>query len=67
MLKRYLIIDLGSCTECMGCAEMAPEVFHYNKETGLVEIIDLADPPLAKIREAIKNCPKDCIFWETYE
>ena len=63
-MKRILIIDLGRCSECQGCIEVAPDVFRYNKATGCMEVIDLASYPEDKVKEAIKNCPKDCILWE---
>ena len=63
-MKRILIIDIGRCSECLGCIEDAPDVFRYNEATGCMEVIDLKDYPEERILEAIKNCPKDCIYWE---
>ena len=63
-MKRIPVIDLSRCTECQGCVEVAPEVFRYNEDTGLMEVIDLLEDPEEKVNEAIKNCPEDCIFWE---
>lgn len=63
-MKRILIIDIGRCSECLGCLEIAPEAFRYNKDTGYLEVLDLDKYPLEKIEEAIRNCPKDCIHWE---
>jgi ferredoxin len=59
------VIDLGRCSECQGCIEIAPEVFRYNSSTGLMEVIDLQVYPQAEVEESMKNCPKDCICWET--
>jgi ferredoxin len=64
-MKRYPSIDLGRCSDCRGCIEIAPQVFRFNPATGLMEVVDLDDYPVALVDEAIKNCPEDCIFWET--
>jgi ferredoxin len=32
-----------------------------------MEVIELAEYPRALVDEAIKNCPEDCIVWETDE
>jgi ferredoxin len=63
-MKRILIIDIGRCSECLGCIEIAPDVFRYNEATGRMEVIDLKDYPEERVWEALKNCPKDCIYWE---
>lgn len=63
-MKKILIIDLGSCSECQGCIEVAPEIFRYNEITGCMEVVDLNEYSEEKVREAMKNCPKDCIKWE---
>ena len=58
------VIDLGSCTECAGCIEIAPTVFCYNSATGMMEVMELERYPEELVDEAIKNCPEDCISWE---
>ncbi len=63
-MKRIPVIDLGRCTECGGCIEIAPEVFRYNPETGMMEVIELPRYPEELVEEAIKNCPEKCIYWE---
>lgn len=63
-MRKVPIIDLGRCTDCRGCIEVAPEVFRFNEETGMMEVADLSDYPEDRVAEAIKNCPEDCIFWE---
>lgn len=63
-MKRILIIDLGRCSDCRGCIEIAPDVFRYNEATGCMEVIDLGHYSRETVWEAIKNCPKDCIYWE---
>lgn len=62
--KMIPVIDLGSCIECLGCVEIAPEIFVYNRSTSLMEVVDRGCYPKGEVDEAIKNCPKDCIAWE---
>ena len=62
--KSFPVVDLGRCSRCEVCLELAPEVFRYNRETGCIEVIDLPEYPRDKVDEAIKNCPEDCISWE---
>ena len=66
-MKRHPAIDLGLCSYCRGCIEIAPQVFRYNTDTGLMEVIELVEYPIELVDEAIKNCPEDCIFWELDE
>ncbi|TKB28010.1 ferredoxin [Desulfopila sp. IMCC35006] len=63
-MKKYPSIDPGLCSNCLGCVEIAPKVFRYNRETGLMEIIEREEYPIDLVDEAIKNCPEDCISWE---
>lgn len=60
-MKKYPSIDLGRCSRCGGCIEIAPQVFRYNQATGLMEVMERADYPINLVDEAIKNCPEDCI------
>lgn len=62
--NKYPLIDLGRCSECRGCIEIAPEVFRYNEQTGIMEVIDSSCYGEDLVGEAMKNCPKDCICWE---
>lgn len=62
-MPRYPSIDLGRCSYCRGCVEIAPSVFRYNPATALMEVIELVDYPRDLVEEAIKNCPEDCISW----
>lgn len=66
-MKRILIIDIGRCSDCYGCIEIAPNVFRVNEATGRMEVVDMKTYPEDIILEAIKNCPKDCIYWEESE
>jgi ferredoxin len=66
-MKQYPVIDLGLCSDCRGCIEIAPRIFQHNPATGLMEVIECVEYPAALVDEAIKNCPEDCIFWETEE
>jgi ferredoxin len=63
-MKKYPVIDIGLCSDCRGCIEVAPEVFRYNSSTGLMEVIEQDEYPEELVDEAIKNCPEDCIYWE---
>jgi len=63
-MKKFPYIDLGRCTECEGCIEIAPAVFYYNACTGMMEVIEQDEYPEDLVNEAIKNCPEDCISWE---
>ena len=62
--KAFPVVDLGRCSRCQGCIEIAPDVFRYNKETGSVEVIDLLAYPVDRVNEVIKYCPEDCISWD---
>jgi ferredoxin len=63
-MNRFPTLDLGDCSECKGCVEVAPDVFRYNISTGMMEVIELAEYPAESVDEAIKNCPEACIAWE---
>ena len=56
-------IDLGACILCEICVELAPHAFEIS-DSGFVRIKPLNDYQDDDIHEAMKNCPKDCIFWE---
>jgi len=66
-MKKYPSIDLGKCNKCMGCIEVAPTVFRYNRSIGYVEVLEMEEYPVEEVEEAIKNCPEDCIIWEESE
>lgn len=63
MVKKIPVVDIGRCTKCSGCIEVAPQVFKYNEVAGYIEVIDNDDYPKELVDEAIKNCPADCIEW----
>jgi ferredoxin len=44
--------------------DICPDVFKKNMETGLIEVIDLAQYPEEELMEAISMCPADCITLE---
>ena len=56
-------VELSDCILCELCISVAPSVFRMN-EAGYIEVIDMEAYPEDDVDEAIKNCPKDCIFWE---
>ena len=57
-------IDIGLCSECGGCIEIAPEIFRFNDNGGYFEVIERDQYSTVDVDEAIKNCPEDCIYWE---
>jgi ferredoxin len=57
-------VDIATCTVCMGCVELCPEVFRLNESTGYIEVIDKPAYPEDCVDEAIKYCPQDSIAWE---
>ena len=67
MKKKSVYIDLGVCIECGGCIDLAPDIFYFNESAGIMEVIDSIDNiDIELVEEAMKNCPKKCIFWEIY-
>ena len=57
------VIDLAECILCEVCIDAAPHAFQLN-DAGFVEVLPLDDYGDEDIEEAVKNCPKDCIYWE---
>ncbi len=57
------VVDIGLCTLCEGCLEMAPTVFMMN-DASYIEVADLDVYPEDEVNDAIKYCPEDCIEWE---
>lgn len=57
-------VDIGLCSDCGGCIEIAPEIFRFNENGGYIEVIELDQYVKQDVDEAIKNCPEDCIYWE---
>jgi ferredoxin len=57
------VVDIGTCTLCMGCVAVCPEVFVQN-DAGYIEVTELAVYPETEVDEAIKYCPEDSISWE---
>ncbi len=63
-MKIIPVIEIGTCTKCEGCIEVAPRVFRYNEVAGYIEVVDMEEYPEKDVDEAIKICPVDCIYWE---
>lgn len=61
---RRPVVDIGSCTLCMGCIELAPHIFRMNDAAGYIEVIELDRYPLQDVDETIKYCPVNAIAWE---
>lgn len=57
------VVDLESCVLCGICVELAPHAFEIN-DAGYVAVLPLDDYSDEGVREAIKNCPRDCITLE---
>ncbi len=58
------MVDIGSCTLCMGCVAVAPHIFRMNDAAGYIEVIELDHYPPQDVAEAIKYCPENAIAWE---
>lgn len=65
--KLMVVIDIGLCSLCKGCVEVAPGVFRYNSVIHMMEVADLDEYPRELVDEAIKNCPEDCISWQHHD
>ena len=64
-MKKAPAMDLSRCTDCESCLVLCPHIFRRNDQTGLLQVVDLAEYPEEDVQTAISNCPADCIFWET--
>ncbi len=62
-INRRPEIDLGACSRCGGCIEVAPHVFRFCAGSGFVEVCELDYYDTELVDEAIKFCPEDCIYW----
>jgi ferredoxin len=58
------IMDVRYCSDCESCLSICPSVFLRNRDTGLIEVMELDEYPEEEIREAINCCPEDCIALE---
>ena len=63
MKDRVPVVELDKCILCGVCVEVSPTVFREN-DVGYIEVTELFDYPEEEVDEAIKNCPRDCIFWQ---
>jgi ferredoxin len=61
---RRLLVDVGACSRCCGCVELAPQLFRLRPDTGLIEVIDTATIDEELVAEVMKFCPEDCIHWD---
>lgn len=60
----FPVIELADCTRCGVCVSVCPSVFEFT-DAGYVAVADVMQYPETEVDEAIKNCPADCIRWET--
>ncbi len=65
--KRFPVIDIGRCSKCLGCNSIDPALFRYNNVIGIMEVVDYEEYPEDVVDEAIKNCPRDCISWDSID
>ena len=63
MAKR-VVIDTEECTGCETCVELCSEVFAFNEDEEIAEVILAEGGPEDCIEEAISSCPVECIRWE---
>ncbi len=63
-MKQVPVIDLGACVLCEICVDLAPHAFEIT-DLGYVAVIPLSDYSDESIHEAVKNCPRDAILWES--
>lgn len=64
MYTKRPVVDIGRCTLCGGCVEVAPNIFRINEAFGFLEVIEANQYEQADVDEAIKICPEDCIEWD---
>lgn len=63
-MKKVPFIDIRRCTGCESCIEVCPLVFKKDMETGVIEVMELAEYPEEAVDQAITICPAGCIRWE---
>lgn len=62
-MARRIVIDEDECEGCESCVQLCPEVFSFNEDSQLAEVISPhADDEC--IEEAMDSCPVGCIRWE---
>ncbi len=57
------LIDLSDCVRCEVCVDVSPSVFYVN-EAGTISVAERDEYPGEEVAEAIRSCPKDCIYLE---
>ena len=62
-MARQVVIDDEDCEECESCVQLCPEVFAFDEENQVAEVIK-PDADDECIDEAIDSCPTACIRWE---
>jgi ferredoxin len=65
-MKKFPVIDIGACSKCLGCLEIAPDIFVFDRATNMVRVRELTEYSEQLVDEAAKNCPKDCIQWDFF-
>ena len=62
-MARRVVIDEDECEGCESCVQLCPEVFAFNEETQLAEVIN-PDADDECIEESMDSCPAACIHGE---
>ncbi len=63
-IQKKPVIDLGCCNRCGICVDLAPHAFEVNDASYVdTQPLDSYGDD-EDVLEAVKNCPKDCIYWE---
>jgi ferredoxin len=63
MTERIPVVELSDCILCGVCVDVCPDVFR-DSDLGYIEVVEMATYPEEEVEDAIRHCPKDCIYWE---
>lgn len=61
---KHPVVELSDCIQCEVCVDVCPAVFRMS-DSGYIEVIELPSYPENAINDAIRNCPADCIAWQS--
>jgi ferredoxin len=57
------VINEEECIACGNCEAVCPEVFRLNESLGHSEVVSPKGAPEEKIKDAMEQCPVQCIRW----
>jgi len=63
-MAKEVSIDADVCNGCENCVIVCPDIFRFNENTELAEVINPDSTDQECIAEAIDVCPVDCIYWK---